>query len=144
MTSVFSPVLCSSKDRVDSERMGEIRPMKERRKHCRVILNKPAWICNFDGDTAPGSLKDCLIVDISEGGACIQCSVHYEQGQPLAFIYQDFIENGLRPVVGTVMWSRKSSETDYRHGIKFLGLNTQMRHKIREQVSQLTSENADH
>lgn len=77
---------------------------------------------------------DCLIVDISEDGACIQCSAHYEKGQPLAFIYQDLIEDGIRPVVGIVMWSRQHSKTDYRHGIEFLGLSTHMLCKIREQV----------
>ena len=44
-----------------------------------------------------------------------------ERGQPLAFIPQDLIDSGLRPVVGIVMWSRQCSETDYRHGIEFLG-----------------------
>lgn len=116
--------------------------MKERRKHCRAAINKHAWICNFDGDTSPGNLKDCLIVDISENGACIQCSAHYEKGQPLAFIYQDFIQDGLRPVVGLVRWSKRYSETDYRHGVEFLGLSTHMLHKIREQVSQLMDEGA--
>lgn len=115
--------------------------MKERRKHYRAIINKHAWICDFDGDTSPSSLKDCLIVDISENGACIQCSTPYGIGQPLAFIYQDFIEDGLRPVVGIVMWSNQHSETDYRHGVEFLGLSTHMLHKIREQVSRIAAEN---
>ncbi len=108
--------------------------MEERRKHSRVTVNEHVWICDFGEDTTPANLRDCLIVDISEGGACIQCSACYEEGQPLAFTYQDFIRDGLRPVVGVVMWSRRHSGTDYRHGIKFLGLSTQMLHKIQEQV----------
>ena len=84
-----------------------------------------------------------MIVDISEAGACIQCSACYERGQPLAFIPQDLIDSGLRPVVGIVMWSRQCSETDYRHGIEFLGLNTHMVCKIREQVSQLSDDNSN-
>lgn len=109
--------------------------MEERRRHCRVAINKHAWICNFDGDASPAGLEDCLIIDISEGGACIQCSARYEKNQPLAFIYQDVMEDGFRPVVGTVMWCKRCSETDYRHGIEFFGLSTHMLHKIREQVS---------
>ncbi len=84
-----------------------------------------------------------MIVDISEAGACIQCSACYERGQPLAFIPQDLIDSGLRPVVGIVMWSRQCSETNYRHGIEFLGLNTHMVCKIREQVSQLSDDNSN-
>ena len=114
--------------------------MEERRKHCRATINKRAWICNFDEDVSSGSLKECLIVDISEGGACIQCSAHYEKGQLLAFIYQDLIETGLRPIAGTVMWSKQYSDTEYRHGIAFLGLSTHMLQKIREQVRQLMTE----
>ena len=117
--------------------------MKERRKHDRVAINKGAWICYLDGDASPAGLKHCLIVDISEGGACIQCAARYEKGQPLAFIYQDLMEDGFRPVVGTVMWCRQHSETSYRHGIEFLGLSTQMLHKIRERVGLLTAERTD-
>lgn len=108
--------------------------MKERRRHIRVTINKHVWICDFDENPSPVNLKDCLIVDISEGGACIQCSARYMEGQPVAFTYQDFMEDGLRPVVGVVMWSRKHSETDYRYGIQFLGLSTHMLRKIQEQV----------
>ena len=111
--------------------------MKERRKHTRVAMNKHVWICDFEENTSPDSLRDCLILDISEGGACIQCSACYKEGQPLAFTYQDFIEDGLRPVIGVVTWSRRYSETDYRHGIKFLGLSTQMLRKIQDQVSRV-------
>lgn len=108
--------------------------MKERRKHRRVTINKHVWICNFDDTVSPADRRDCLIIDISEGGACIQCADRYPEGQPLAFTYQDFMEDGLRPVVGVVMWSRKYSQTDYRHGVKFLGLSTQMLRRIQEQV----------
>lgn len=108
--------------------------MKERRKHSRATINKHVWICNFDEDASPAHLEDCLIVDISEGGACIQCSTYYPEGQPLAFTYQDFIEEGLRPVIGVVTWSRPYSKTDYRHGVKFLGLSTQMLRRIQDQV----------
>lgn len=114
--------------------------MKERRNFSRVTINKHVWICNFDEGTSPANLTDCLIVDISEGGACIQSSTCYKEGQPLAFTYQDFMEDGLRPVVGVVMWSKRYSETAYRHGIKFLGLNTQMLRKIQEQVIQMNEE----
>lgn len=109
--------------------------MRERRKHSRVTVNEHVWICNLDEGASPGSLKDCLVVDISEGGACIQCSACYKEGQPLAFTYQDFIEEGLRPVAGVVMWSKRYSETEYRHGIKFLGLSTQMLRRIQEKVA---------
>lgn len=109
--------------------------MKERRQHARVAVNKHVWIRDFDEDTSPAGLKDCLIVDISEGGACIQCAERYQAGQPLAFTYQDFISDGSRPVVGVVMWSSRYSETDYRHGIQFLGLSTQMLRKIQAQVA---------
>ncbi len=112
--------------------------MKERRKHCRVAVNKRVWICNFDETASPADPKDCLIVDISEGGACIQCSARYEEGQPIAFTYQDFMEDGLRPVIGVVMWSRQYSETDRRYGIKFLGLSTQMLRRIQSIVVQTT------
>lgn len=108
--------------------------MKERRKHSRITINKHAWIYNFDEGPSPANLEDCLIVDISESGACIQCASCYQEGQPLAFTYQDLMENGLRPVVGVVMWNRRHSEKDYRHGIKFLGLSTQILHKIQKQV----------
>ena len=117
--------------------------MGERRRLCRAAINEHAWICSFDENISPVNLKDCLIVDISEAGACIQCSACYERGQPLAFIPQDLIDSGLRPVVGLVMWSRQCSETDYRHGIEFLGLNTHMVCKIREQVSQLSDDNSN-
>lgn len=113
--------------------------MKERRKHSRVTVNKRVWIRDFDGGTPSANPKDCLILDISEGGACIQCSDRYTEGQPLAFTYQDFMQDGLRPVIGVVMWSRRHSETEYRHGIKFLGLSTQMLRSIRDQVSRMNS-----
>lgn len=113
--------------------------MKERRIHARVPVNKHVWVCDFEENTSPVNLKDCLIVDISEGGACIQCSVPYQEGQPLSLTYQDLMEDGLRPMVGVVMWRKRYSETEYRHGIKFLGLNTQMLRRIREQVT-LTGE----
>lgn len=116
--------------------------MKERRQHTRVAVNKHVWIRDFDEDTSPANLNSCLIVDISEGGACIQCSERYQVGQPLAFTYQDFISDGSRPVVGVVMWSSRYSETEYRHGIKFLGLSTQMLRKIQEQVA-LSGEGAN-
>ena len=108
--------------------------MKERRRHGRVIINKQAWICNFDENSSPTNLKDCQILDISEGGACIQCSSSYKEGQALAFTYQDFIVDGLRPVIGVVMWSKQYSETSFRYGLKFLGLSTQMLCKIQDQV----------
>ena len=117
--------------------------MKERRRHRRITINKPAWIYNFDENTSPINLEDCLIVDISESGACIQCAACYQEGQPLAFTYQDLMENGLRPVVGVVMWNRRHSEQDYRHGIQFLGLSAQMRHKIQNQVLQMTEDAQD-
>lgn len=110
-------------------------PMEERRKHIRVAVNKRVWISNFDEDTSASNLEDCLIVDISEGGACIQSAARYNVGQPLAFTYQDFMEDGLRPVLGTVMWSRQYSENEYRYGIQFLGLSTQMLRKIQEIVT---------
>lgn len=111
--------------------------MKERRKHKRVTVNKRVWVHDFDGDTLSAVPKDCLILDISEGGACVQCSVRYMEGQPLAFTYQDMMEEGLRPVIGVVMWSKRHSEADYRHGIKFLGLSTQMLRSIRDQVARM-------
>lgn len=110
--------------------------MEERRNYSRVVINKRVWICDFDENTSPVNLKDCLIIDISEGGACIQCAERYQDGQPLAFTYQDFMEDGLRPMAGVVMWSKRYSQTEYRHGIKFLGLSTQMLRKIQEQVIQ--------
>lgn len=116
--------------------------MNERRKHPRVVINKRAWICDFDENPSPVNSKDCLVVDISEGGACIQCSACYKEDQPIAFTYQDFMEEGFRPVVGVVTWSKRHSEQDYRYGIKFLGLNTQMLHRIQDIVDQ-TAENAD-
>lgn len=109
--------------------------MEERRKHSRAIVNQRVWICDFDESPSPANRKDCLIVDISEGGACIQCAVRYQEGQPVAFTYQDFITDGSRPVVGVVMWSSQYSKTDYRYGIKFLGLNTQMRYRIQDLVA---------
>lgn len=109
--------------------------MEDRRRHSRAAIHKHVWVCDFGEEASPAHLKDCLIVDISEGGACIQCSVRYAEGQPLAFTYQDFIEEGLRPVIGVVMWSRQHSKTEYRHGIKFLGLSTQMLRRIQEQVA---------
>lgn len=111
--------------------------MNERRKHSRATVNKHVWICDFDANSSSASPKNCLIVDISEGGACIQCPDRYSEGQPLAFTYQDIMEDGLRPVIGVVMWSKRCSETDYRHGIKFLGLSTQMLRRIRDQVFQM-------
>lgn len=116
--------------------------MKERRRHKRVAINRHVWIRDFDENTSPANQRDCLIVDISEGGACIQCSACYKEGQPLAFTFQGFMENGLRPVVGVVMWSKRYSETDYRHGVRFLGLSTQMLCNIQEQVA-LTDEGAE-
>ena len=115
-----------------------MNPMKERRKHSRITINKHAWIYNFDENASPVNLEECLIVDISESGACIQCAACYQEGQPLAFTYQDLMESGLRPVVGVVMWSKRLSEKDCRHGIKFLGLSTQMLHEIRSQVLLMT------
>ena len=109
-------------------------PMKERRKHRRAVVNKNAWICNYDSDSSPLHPEKCLIIDISEGGACIQCAVRYEKGQLLAFTFQDFIKDGLRPIVGTVMWSKRYSETEYRYGIEFLGLSTQMLRRIRDSI----------
>lgn len=109
-------------------------PMKERRKHRRAVVNKNAWICNYDLDPPPLNPEKCLIIDISEGGACVQCAARYEKGQLLAFTFQDFIEDGLRPVVGTVMWSKRYSEAEYRYGIEFLGLGTEMRCKIRDSI----------
>ena len=109
-------------------------PMKERRKHRRAVVNKNAWICNYELDPPPLKPEKCLIVDISEGGACIQCAARYERGQLLAFTFQDVIEDGLRPVAGTVMWSKRYSEAEYRYGIEFLGLSTQMLHKIRDSI----------
>lgn len=110
--------------------------MKERRRHCRILINQHAWIYNFDVDesASPANLEDCLIVDISESGACIQCSACYQVGQPLAFTYQDLMEDGLRPVVGVVMWNSRRSEGEYRHGIQFLGLSTQTLRRIQKQV----------
>lgn len=116
--------------------------MKERRRYSRVVVNKQVWVCDFDAidaDTPPVNPKECMIVDISEGGACIQCSVRYPEGQPLAFTYQDIMEDGLRPVIGVVMWSKRITETDYRHGIKFLGLSTQMLRRIQDQVFQMNA-----
>lgn len=112
--------------------------MRERRNHKRVTINKQVWICDFEEETAQVNRKGGLMVDISEGGACIQCSACFAVGQPLAFTYRDFIEDGLRPIVGVVMWSKQCSETEYRHGVKFLGLNTQTLRKIQEQVDQAT------
>lgn len=114
--------------------------MKERRKHRRVVINKRVWLCDFDEDAASADPKECLVVDISEGGACIQCSARYAVGQLVGFTYQDFIEEGLRPVIGTVMWSRQYSETDHRYGIQFLGLSTQMLRRIQEIVVQAAEE----
>lgn len=116
--------------------MGDTRRMKERRKHKRVPINKRVWLCDFDENASPANSKECLVVDISEGGACIQCSAHYQEGHPVVFTYQDFIEEGLRPVVGVVMWSKRYSETEYRYGIQFLGLSTQMLHRIQHIVQQ--------
>ena len=116
--------------------------MKERRKHRRVVVNKRVWICDFDDSSSQANQRDCLIVDISEGGACIQCSASYEKGQPIAFTYQDFIEDGLRPVVGVVMWGKQYSGTEYRYGIQFLGLSTQMLRRIQE-IADLPAEDAD-
>ena len=112
--------------------------MKERRKHSRITVNQPAWIYDFEENASPVNLEDCLIVDISESGACIQCASCYQEGQPFAFTYQDLMENGLRPVVGVVMWNKRYSEGSYRHGVKFLGLSTQMLRKIQEQVIRMT------
>lgn len=109
--------------------------MKERRKHRRVAINKRVWLCDFDENTSPVNPKECLIIDISEGGACIQCSARYQEGQPVVFTYQDFMEEGLRPVAGEVMWRRQYSETDCRYGIKFLGLSTQMLRRIQDTVT---------
>lgn len=109
-------------------------PMKDRRKHRRATVNKNAWICNYDLDPSPFHPEKCLIIDISEGGACIQCAARYEMGQLLAFTFQDFIEDSLRPIVGTVMWSKQYSEGEYRYGLEFLGLSTQMLHKIRDSI----------
>lgn len=117
---------------------GDVGPMKERRKHSRVPINKQAWIYHFDESTSPVNLENCTIVDISESGACIQCSTCYQEGQPLAFTYQDLMENGLRPVVGVVMWNKRHSEQDYRHGVRFLGLSTQMLRKIQKRVGLMT------
>ena len=114
--------------------------MKERRKHSRITINQHAWIYHFDENMSPVHLEDCLIVDISESGACIQCAACYEVGQPLAFTYQDLMENGLRPVVGVVMWNKRHSEENYRHGVQFLGLSTQLLRKIRDQVFLLSDE----
>lgn len=121
--------------------MENSRPIKERRSYKRVIINKQVWLCDFEEETAQANRKDCLVVDISEGGACIQCSVRFAVGQPIAFTYRDFMEDGLRPVVGVVMWSKQCSETKYRYGVKFLGLNTSTLRKIQEQVDQATERN---
>ena len=110
--------------------------MKERRKHRRIVINKRAWLCDFDENPSPASSKDCLVVDISEGGACIQCSALYKEDQLIAFTYQDFMEEGFRPVAGVVTWSKQLSDQDYRYGIKFLGLNTQMLRRIQDIVAQ--------
>lgn len=84
--------------------------MKERRKHRRITINEHAWIYNFDENVSPVNLEECLIVDISESGACVQCAACYQESQPLAFTYQDIMENGLRPVAGVVMWSKQLVE----------------------------------
>ena len=112
--------------------------MKERRNHKRVTINKQVWICDFEEEAGQANRKDCLVVDISEGGACIQCPVCFAVGQPLAFTCRDLVEDGLRPIVGVVMWSKQCSEAEYRHGVKFLGLNTRTLRKIQEQVEQAT------
>ena len=109
--------------------------MNERRQHRRVIINKRVWICDFDENTHPVDPQDCLVIDISEGGACIQCSACFKVSQPIAFTYQDFMEEGFRPVVGVVMWRKQYSERDCRYGIKFLGLSTQMRRRIQDIVT---------
>ena len=80
--------------------------MEERRKHRRIVINKRAWLCDFDENPSPVNSKECLVVDISEGGACIQCSAIYKENQPIAFTYQDFMEEGFRPVAGVVMLRR--------------------------------------
>lgn len=109
--------------------------MNERRQHPRGIVSKRVWICDFDENTPPADPQECLIVDISEGGACIQCSAHFKENQPIAFTYQDFMEEGFRPVVGVVMWRKQYSGRDFRYGIKFLGLNTQMLRRIQDIVA---------
>ena len=109
--------------------------MDERRKHRRVTINKRVWICDLGEDTHPADRQDCLVVDISEGGACIQCAACFEVSQPIAFTYQDFMEEGSRPVVGMVMWSKRYSERDCRYGIKFLGLSTKMLRRIQDIVA---------
>lgn len=114
--------------------------MKERRQHERIIINKRVWICDFDENTVPVDPQDCLIIDISEGGACIQCSARFKENQPIAFTYQDFMEEGFRPVVGVVMWCKQYSERDCRYGIKFLGLSTQMLRRIQDIIARQAEE----
>ena len=116
--------------------------MNERRQHRRGIISKRVWIHDFDDTSLPLNPQDCLIVDISEGGACIQCAACFKENQPIAFTYQDFMEEGFRPVVGVVMWRRQYSERDYRYGIKFLGLSTQMRRRIQDIVARTAEETA--
>ncbi len=114
--------------------------MNERRQHRRVIINKRIWICDFDEDTLPVNTQDCTIVDISEGGACIQCSACFRENQLIAFTYQDFMEEGFRPVAGVVMWRKQYSERDCRYGIKFLGLSTQMLRRIQDIIARQAEE----
>ena len=114
--------------------------MNERRQHRRVVINKRAWICDFEENTLPADPQDCLVIDISEGGACIQCPAYFKENQPIAFTYQDFMEEGVRPVAGVVMWRKQYSERDFRYGIKFLGLSTQMLRRIQDIVTRPVKE----
>ena len=114
--------------------------MNERRQYGRVIINKRVWLCDFDEGALPVDSQDCLIVDISEGGACIQCAACFQEDQPIAFTYQDLMEEGFRPVVGMVMWRKQYSEKVRRYGIKFLGLSTQMRRRIQDIVTKAARE----
>lgn len=109
--------------------------MNERRQHQRVVIRKRVWICDFDESALQVDPQDCLIVDISEGGACIQCSANFRENQPIAFTFQDFMEEGFRPVVGVVRWRRQFSEKECRYGIQFLGLSTQMLRRIQDIVA---------
>lgn len=110
--------------------------MNERRQHRRVIANKRVWLCDFDESAPPAEPQDCLILDICEGGACIQCARCFKENQPIAFTYQDFMAEGFRPVVGVVMWRKRHSEQEWRYGIKFLGLSTQMLRRIQAIVDE--------
>ena len=117
----------------------KVQHVTNQRMSFRLPVNTEAAMFRED-DEHLSRPEECILVDISTGGACVTCACRYPEGKAVRLRMEMVRGEGYMSFVGQVVRAQEREEGGYEYGILFAQLRRSQINSLLKDIAEYQKE----